>query len=305
MKTNLREFIEEDNCQAFDIAMECYNLEKIIDDQYVKLQQTYPLYAIGLERDWRIALESNDEEVNSNKQHILEKLWNFIIKMLMNVRSAIVKFLTGVDVAQEEKIVKQTEDILKNKQNNNIDFANDVVKALSANHLTVISAIEEEKEFVILHNENIALDRKVIVPSSISNLRDFEKNEELVDNIKINLVTLNKFIDEASAKEASERDKALLHALTSGFSISGSENGAYLKSFTSNQDSEKKYERLTKLAEELKREFASDDKVAMMKKVAITLSQQFTLEAKVVEAYLKLNKAIIGVNNKIYAGYNK
>ena len=304
MKTNLKNIIEEDHSISNVLALECYNLEKLIDQQFINLNQTQ-IINTALQRHWNIGMESYDDATPENKKHILEKLWDFIIKILTKIKNAVHQFFTGIDVEQEKKNAKQAEEILKTKENNNIDFVNDIVSALSASTLAVISAIEEEKDFVRMYDDNLTADSKITVPSSIHRILDLQRHAPLISTMDANITQMNEFITQATNKDEEARNKALRATLASGFSINGSENAAYLKSFTKNQDSEKKCDQLTNLAEELKRINAAEDKVELMKKIAVTFSKQFTLEARVVDTYIKLTKAIIGVNNKIYAEYNK
>lgn len=304
MKTNLKSIIEEDQSISNVLALECYNLEKLIDEQFINLNQTQAINT-ALQRHWNIGMESHDDTAPENKKHILEKLWDFIIKILTKIKNAVHKFFTGIDVEEEKKNAKQAEEILKNKEKNNIDFVNDIVSALSASTLAVISAIEEEKDFIRMYDDNLAADSKIAVPSSIHRILDLQRHGPLISTMDANIAQMNEFITQATNKDEEARNKALRTTLASGFSINGSENAAYLKSFTKNQGSEKKCDQLTYLAEELKRINAAEDKVELMKKIAVTFSKQFTLEARVVDTYIKLSKAIIGVNNKIYAEYNK
>lgn len=304
MRTDLNKLIEEDDLDSRILAMECYNFSKMIDQQLAILNPSLPEDS-SLERRWNLGLESQDDGANERRKPLLEKMLNFIVKMLKKIYDAFVKFYKFINASQEQKNAKEAEEILKKKENKNIDFVNDIIKQLSSTQLSVISAIEENDNFVTMYTKNIDNDQKIVAPHSSRDMHNFEKNIPLVEDMDQNIAVLNELISEASAKEAEERDRAFRKTLSSGFSINGSENNAYLKSFTKNDESEKKFEKLLKVVEELKESGASEDQVISLRKVAITLSQQFTLEAKVVSTYLKLNKSVIEVNNKIYAEYNK
>jgi hypothetical protein len=248
------------------------------------------------------ALESEEEgekeELTPARKSVLAKVWDFIIRVLTALYSAVVKFFTGMDIAMEKKHAKRAEEILRNKERHNVQFARDIVKQLPESVLVVISAIENDKNFVPLYNKGVELERKIDIPPrhmSIVQTMTLNANAKALDT---NIEQLNGFIAAAQKKDPSARDYALLETLASGFSIDGSENAAYLKAFES-AGPEKKYQKMTKAAEDLKSSYGAEEVVEAMRRVAGVLSKQFALEAKVVTAYTKLAKAVIAVNDKI------
>lgn len=280
------------------IAMEAYNLEQVVSEKITLLKEIKP-NPTSLLRHWNIGLESNDQEIDEKKKSILEKVWDFIIGMLKKIYNAVVQFISNIDITGEKEKAKKAEEVVK-KHKASVNFSTDVISKLSPAALAVIHAIEKEKEFIPQYNTNIYTDSKIVFSSSMPNEREITKNEELVKELEEGIVKLNGFITTAESKPENERNYPLIKTLDSGVSINGSENGAYLKVFEKNSASKKKYEQLTELAEKFKSRGASEEVVEVMKKIAISLSKQFSLEARVVKTYLNLNEAIIQVNNKTY-----
>lgn len=292
MKTTILENSLDANFYINNLALEAHQLEAVLE-AHTRLHQRTGLNP---------GLESEDEELTEKKKSMLEKVWEFIARLLRAMLNAFVKFISGINMTAERQHAKNAEEILKNKKKDNIQFVDDVVKQLAPNVLAVISAIEEDKTFVADFNKNVELDRKITVPPRHAGFRELNRNFEAGEIMERNLTKLNGSIAAAEAKEESARDQALRHTLESGFSITGSENAAYLKAFEDSAHTEKKYEKMAQAAEEFKNGYFDDDVVASMKKLVTAMSKQFALEVKVVGAYMKLTKAVITVNKKIYAG---
>lgn len=250
----------------------------------------------------RTMLNAALEEVEAEKKTMLEKIWDFIIRLLKKVYDAVVSFFKNVDLSKEEDNASRAEKILKNKEKHGVDFANDVIKKLSDTNLSVLSAIEEDDSFIRLYNENIEKDRKIKVPTYGGKTTELSRDHAAADAISNNVDKLNGAITTAHAKDPEERDSALHKTLVAGLSIHGSENGAYLKAFAKSEQEKQRYEQIKEAAEKFKKSYAPEEVVIIVRAMAIALSKQFTLEVKVVGAYLKLNKAIIEVNDKIYEG---
>jgi hypothetical protein len=297
MKTDLMEASLGDSFYINNLAIEARNLQVAIEQQMEMLG--VPVNPTEL--NWGIGLES-EEQPEEKKKTILEKLWDFIIVLLKAILNALVKFLTGKDLVAEAKYAKQADDIVKNKAKHNIDFANDVVAQLSPTTLAIICAIEENKNFIKNYNHNIEDDKKIAVSTERLNSITLERFYAVAEGMEQRLIEMGNAVSEATAKGQEACAAVLRKTLEAGLSINGSENAAYLKSFEQAVGREKKYETLTKAAESFKRHYAPEETVALMRKIATILSKQFATEAKVVDSYIKLNRAVIIINNKIYTG---
>lgn len=248
----------------------------------------------------RTFLKAALEDIDNQKKSVLEKIWDFIINLLKKILLAFVKFMTGIDLEAEAKIAKEAADIVKNKEKENIDFVEDVIKKINKTNLAVISAIEEDEDFITTYNENLEHDKQIKIPNSSYQIGDITRNSKAADFIIAGLDKLSSAIATAEAKPDEDRDAKLRKTLTDGLSINGAENAAYLKAFAGKAEGKKRYEHMIEAAEKMKAEYASDSVLESMRKVATALSKQFSMEVRVVGAYVNFNKAVISVNNKIH-----
>lgn len=291
MKTNLLEDALDADFLINNLALEAHLLESVFE-QHFPIAKPYG----------SIGLESEDEEVTEKQKSVLEKVWDFIIRLLTAVGRAVVKFFKNVNISVQRQFAERVQAIIKNKAKGNIKFAQDVVKQMSSSNLSVISAIEVDSKFIPDFMKNVELDRKINVSSTNIPAHELATMDRVAVTMEEGVKRLTDSIAKEDAKGEEERAKPLLTILTDGLSINGSENGAYFKAFEKIAESEKKFDKLTAIAEEFKKQWGGQFKADTMKRVATAMSKQFSLEARVVGAYIKLNQAIIAVNERIYEG---
>lgn len=240
------------------------------------------------------------EEIDGEKKNILAKMWDVLINFLTRVYQHIVKFFTGIDLKGDAELAEKARKISINKQS--VDFVEEVIKHIPKKHMAVICAIEEDDNFMKQYRENIDIDRKIEIPHSYFTAGMLDKVEAVARELEPKIDQLNMAITHAAAKDDEDCERPLRKALIGGYSINGSEHAEYIKSFANSADKKHRYEHLIDIAEKAKRLFAPAEEVATMRKIAGVLSKQFVLELNVVQTYLKLNKALVDANEKIYAG---
>lgn len=271
-----------------------------------------PWYGIGLESN-----AQDEQKDQANKSGIITKMLQWIIDFIKRVLGFIERFFSSFDVEKEKENHKEAEEIIKNNQHSEtpnkqsteapakakkpVDFVNDVVEKLPVPTRVTICAIEKDISFTNILHKNINADRSIRIPATWSDDSILDKNQELVEIIENGIDLLDSALRDAESKSDDERDAALIKSLKGGLSINGSENGEFLFIFKTTQEVKKKYNQLLRLAEEFLKSGAPRHVVDDIKIISGILSKQFAMETRIFTAYIKLNKAVIEVNNAIHA----
>lgn len=276
---------------------------QVMEDFHARATEDYQNTHTIMGKHWyALGLESNEEDQQKDQGHkssILVRVIDALIAFIKRILQMILKFLSGVDMNAEDDRRKQADDIRKNKQS--VDFVKDTVAKLSAESLAVIAAIETDTHFTPTFNQAIKYDRDIELPRNADDIATLNKNRALCLKLTGALNDLNSSVEKYAAMEENERNYPLEKALKAGLSINGSENGEYLKTFAASRDLQQKYEHMLKLVERFRNTNVSQSIIDDMQKVVSITSKQFVMEVKVFIAYTDLNKAIIHVNNKIFA----
>ncbi len=240
------------------------------------------------------------EEIDENKKSALEKVLNAIIAFLRRIFGMITKFLSGVDYNAERERAQRAAKIAENQEKME-SFGDEVMKRLPKPHLAVLATIHHEKEFLPTFFENVKLDRSINTPEG-SRWVDERENEK-ADKLAQTASQLHLMIIKWGEESESIQRLPLSKMLTEGISIDGAEHGAYFKDFLSARDERQRFEGMLKAAEQLSvRGPDVEEKVKSIQKIAHALGNQYVIELKVVQSYMRLNKEIIAVNDKIHEG---
>lgn len=289
----LQQTIQERGGMSQSIAMEAQTLlpDFINEERPIEFFTKHPS---------RTQLNAALEEIDSGKKNILQKAWDAIIAFLQRIGRAIRNFLVKTDIDAEKQRAEKADEILKSKKADKkpVDFAADVVSKIGKTQLATIHVIEEDRDFIPTYMKCVSDGNEIKAPTRSTNEQQLEDAVVKATELVQGLDKLSESILHTEQLDSEEMAQPLLQALEKGISINGSENAAYLNSVSSIQETLRKHELLIKTAEDYKRDVASEDIVSAMSKLATAFLKQFKLETRVTDAYLKLNKAVIAVNNE-------
>lgn len=240
------------------------------------------------------------EEIEEEKKSTLVKIWDAFIAFLKKVYQFITKIVTGVDLKAEEEMAEKARKIAENRLS--VDFVNEVVRLVPKKNLVIIAAIETDSGFMKTYEEAINLDRDIYAPSRIMDKKEIAKGVAQATDLEKLTTRCQASLTQAMGLDEEDTERPLRHALGAGLSISGSEHGAYIKRFAETCDNKQRFEKLLDAAESYKRSYGPEEEVSGMRKIATALAQQFTLELHVVQTFIKLNHALLQVNEKIHQG---
>ncbi len=289
----LRQSIQAQGGMSQSIALEAQAIIPgfLTDDRPVSFFTKHPS---------RTMLSVALEDIENEKKGALARIWDAFIAFLKKVYQFITKIATGIDLKAEEELAEKARKIAENKLT--VDFVNDVVKLVPKKNLAIIAAIETDSSFMNTYVSAVNLDRDIYAPSRIMDKKEIAKGVAQATDLDKLTNRCQASIIQAMNQDEEDCERPLRQALGAGTSINGTEHGAYIKRFAETCDNRQRFEDLQHAAESYKRSYGPEEEVRGMQKIAAALSNQFTLELHVVQSFMKLNRALIEVNDKIHQG---